>query len=175
MQIRQVDAAHFAADVRDFLGCLVEQGVEFLIVGGEAVILHGYPRVTGDLDVFYRRSVENVTRLFAALKAFWGGRVPGVRSASSLAEDGVIVQFGVPPHRIDLVNRIDGVSFDEAWEGRVRVRLVGLSRRITLHYIGVEALIANKRAIGRHKDLEDLRYLTGRTGRRRGPGRRPEC
>jgi threonine dehydrogenase-like Zn-dependent dehydrogenase len=106
MQVRQIDAAHFAADVRDFIACL--------------------------------------------------------------AEEGVIVQFGVPPHRADLVNRIDGVSFDEAWAGRVRVHLVGGSRRITVHYIGAEALIANKRAVGRHKDLEDLRYLSARSRRRRG-------
>ena len=159
MPTREISASHFAKDIRQCLECLVRQGVDFIVVGGEAVIYHGYPRVTGDVDVFYRLSEANTKRLFDALVSFWGGRVPGVRSPSSLGHDGIIVQFGVPPYRIDLINRIDGVSFENAWRGREQIVLVGGAHRIPISFIGLEALIRNKRAAGRPKDLDDLRYL----------------
>ena len=159
MPARKISASHFSEDIRQFLECLSAHDVEFIVVGGEAVIYHGYPRVTGDVDIFYRLSVVNAQRLFDALVSFWGGRVPGVRSPSSLGHDGIIVQFGVPPHRIDLINRIDGVSFEDAWRGREQAVLVGGKASMPLAYIGLDALIKNKKAAGRPKDLDDLRYL----------------
>ena len=106
MSAREISATHFADDIRDLLTRLVAHGVDFMLVGGEAVIYHGYPRVTGDIDVFYRLTLENAARLFDALREFWGGKIPGVRSASSLGQDGIIIQFGVPPNRVDFINRI---------------------------------------------------------------------
>ena len=69
------------------------------------------------------------------------------------------MQFGLPPNRIDLINTIDGVSFDEAWDGRVDAVMVGAESETPIPYIGVEALARNKRAVGRPKDLDDLDYL----------------
>ena len=89
----------------------------YLIVGGEAVIFHGYPRVTGDVDFFYENTPANTRRLFNALLDFWEGRIPGIAAPEELRKLGIILQFGRPPHRIDLMNRIDGVSFSEAWAG----------------------------------------------------------
>lgn len=74
-------------------------------------------------------------------------------------EEGIIIQFGVPPHRVDFINRIDGVGFAEARRSCEHVVMVGKDRRTRFRIIGLEALIANKRASGRPKDLDDLRYL----------------
>jgi hypothetical protein len=157
----EVDADHFSPDTRAFIQLLAAHGVRYLIVGGEAVILHGHVRLTGDVDFFFSTEEENVERLFAVLEEFWEGEVPGLSVAEDLAPAGTVVQFGVPPNRIDLINEIEGVSFDEAWQGRVECRLVTDGGEAPLWYLGLEELIRNKRATGRPKDLDDLDYLTG--------------
>lgn len=167
MQAHKIPAAHFGKDIREFLACLNRHGVEYLLVGGEAVIFYGYPRVTGDIDIFYRLTANNARRLYDALRDFWGGRIPGIRASSSLRKEGVIVQFGVPPNRIDLVNRIDAVEFDEALDTAVPIRLEGADPPLTLRMIGLEALIRNKKAAGRPKDLDDVRFLEAALTRRR--------
>jgi len=159
MPTRKIAASHFGKDILDFFACLNRHAVEYLLVGGEAVIFYGYPRVTGDVDVYYRLTRDNVRRLYDALSDFWGGRIPGIREPSSLEQDGIIVQFGAPPNRIDLINRIDGVSFDEALADAVKVAAEGRRAPTTLRIIGLDALIRNKRAAGRAKDLDDLRFL----------------
>lgn len=159
MPPRAINPSHFADDIRELLSCLADHKVDFMLVGGEAVIFHGYPRVTGDVDIFYRLTARNVQRLFDALRAFWGGKVPGIREASSLGQEGIIIQFGVPPHRVDFINRIDGIGFAEAWRSCEQVVMVEPGRRTVFRIIGLKALIVNKRASGRPKDLDDLRYL----------------
>lgn len=156
----RVDASHFSPDTRVFLESLAAKSVRYLIVGGEAVILHGHARLTGDVDFFYSRDRENLDRLFAALEDFWGGEVPGIESASDLAPEGLVVQFGQPPNRIDLVNDIDGVTFEEAWAGRLDAVVQTEKGDVLLAFIGLDALVKNKRASGRPKDLDDLAYLT---------------
>jgi hypothetical protein len=111
----RIDASHFSPDTRDFIGLLHSHEVRYLIVGGEAVIFHGHARLTGDVDFFFGREPANLARLFAALDAFWDGDVPGLTSAADLSPHGTIVQFGQPPNRIDLINAIEGVRFDEAF------------------------------------------------------------
>ena len=156
----RIDAAHFSPDTRAFLEALAEKGVRYLIVGGEAVILHGHVRLTGDVDFFFSRDQENVQRLFAALEEFWDGDVPGMGSWEALVPEGIVVQFGQPPNRIDLVNEIDGVTFDEAWPGRVAAMVQTERGDVPVTFIGLEALVRNKRSSGRPKDLDDLAYLT---------------
>jgi hypothetical protein len=90
-----------------------------VVVGGEAVIFHGYARFTGDAHFFYANGQQNVQALFRLLEAFWGGAVPGIATSGELMEPGLVVQFGRPPNRIDLLNRIDGVGFEEAWDTRL--------------------------------------------------------
>ena len=157
----RIDAAHFSADTRDFIELLHAHQVRYLIVGGEAVIFHGHARLTGDVDFFFDSRSANLDRLFAALAAFWDGDVPGLESADELCPAGIIVQFGQPPNRIDLINAIDGVDFVEAWDGRVEAVLEADDREVPVPFIGVEALVKNKLAVGRPKDLDDLSYLTG--------------
>lgn len=156
----RIDAEHFSPDTRVFIRLLHEHAVRYLVVGGEAVIFHGHARLTGDVDFFFANDVENRGRLYRALDAFWEGDVPGVRVAEELGPAGTIIQFGLPPNRIDLINEIEGVDFEEAWEGRVAAVMVGDSVETPLPYIGVDALVKNKRAAGRPKDLDDLDYLT---------------
>jgi hypothetical protein len=98
-----------------------------------------------------------------------GGDVPGLSVAEDLAPAGTVVQFGVPPNRIDLINEIEGVSFGEAWQGRVECRLVAEGDETSLWYLGLDELIKNKRATGRPKDfgrpgLSDRSRLTPETG-----------
>lgn len=154
-----VSIAHFSKDTADLLKLMVSHGVRFLVVGGEAVIFHGYARVTGDIDLFYERTEQNTRRLYDGLREFWQGRIPGVSSAVDFMEEGVIVQFGVPPNRIDLINRIDGVTFEAAWRGRVLVAVKDDSDAFSLNYIGLSGLLTNKKATGRPKDLADVAYL----------------
>lgn len=169
---KKIDAAAFSADTRDFLRVLHEKRVRYLIVGGEAVIFHGYARVTGDIDFFYARTEENVQRLYDALLTFWSGSVPGLQSYAELMEPGVIVQFGVPPYRIDLINRISGVTFEEAWPNRRQVDVRGEGFRVPTWFLGLDDLLRNKRASGRPKDLADVAFFaTGATLRPGGRGR----
>lgn len=163
MPRNELDAASFSEDIRDFLLLLHKHDVRYLIIGGEAVIFHGYARLTGDIDFFYELSEENTRRLFATLQEFWRGSVPGVKTADELLQPGVIMQFGVPPNRIDLVNRIDGVDFSEAWPNRQTVRLQSGDPGVAIHYLGLPDLLSNKKAAGRAKDLDDLRYLENQT------------
>jgi len=154
-----MNASHFSPDTLEFLRLLFVHKVQYVIVGGEAVIYYGYARLTGDVDFFYNSSQENSQRLYDALYEFWGGKIPGVNSFIELQTDGTIFQFGQPPNRIDLINKIDGVAFDEAWKSRIENEIEWESQCILVFYIGLNELIQNKEATRRGKDLEDLKYL----------------
>ncbi|MEZ4425633.1 MAG: nucleotidyltransferase [Gemmatimonadota bacterium] len=155
----RLDPSHFSPDTCAFLEALAARDVRYLIVGGEAVVLHGHVRLTGDVDFFFARDRQNLERLFSALQEFWDGDVPGIEAPEELGPVGLVVQFGQPPNRIDLVNDIDGVSFDEAWPDRVEAVIGTEQGDVRLAFIGLEALVKNKRASGRPKDLDDLSYL----------------
>jgi hypothetical protein len=150
---------YFSQDVQEILSLLFKHKVRYLIVGAEAVIFHGFARLTGDIDIFFEPSPKNCRALFSALREFWAGPVPGIGSPAELATKGTIIQFGCPPNRIDLINTISGVNFPEAWTGRSPRTLIVRKQSVTVHYIGLSALIKNKEACGRPKDLEDLIYL----------------
>jgi len=85
--------------------------------------------------------------------------VPGLAGPEELMDAGIVVQFGVPPNQIDLITSIDGVEFADAWPGRVEAVLVSPDGEVPLPFIGLDALIQNKQASGRAKDLDDLSYL----------------
>ncbi|MFM8807427.1 MAG: hypothetical protein ACKOJB_00720 [Chthoniobacterales bacterium] len=158
-ETNQVDAGAFSQDVRDFMRCLQEHGVRHMIVGGNAVIFHGFIRYTGDIDFFYEDTTENRLALWTALRAFWGGAVAEASSPDDLASPGAVLQFGRPPNRIDLLNRIEGVEFAEAWPRRVTAHLCDEKGNLALHYLGKDDLLANKRACGRRRDLDDCDAL----------------
>jgi len=155
----RIDEGHFSPDICSFIELLHAHRVRYLIVGGEAVIFHGHVRLTGDVDFFFANDPANLDRVFAALDEFWDGDVPGLKGPEDLSAEGTIVQFGLPPNRIDLINSIDGIEFAEAWSGRVDAVLVTTGGDVPIPFIGLEALAINKRATGRPKDLDDLSYL----------------
>lgn len=154
-----IEAGHFSPDTVEFIRRLHQFRVKFVMVGGEAVIFHGHVRFTGDVDFFYENSRENSAALFQALTAFWGGEIPGIKQMEEFLEPGIIVQFGRPPNRIDLLNRIDGVSFDEAWSTKLELSISDQETAIPLYMVSREKLIQNKRASARPKDSDDLRFL----------------
>jgi len=159
MPQHQLEASYFSPDILEFIKLLHARQVRYVVVGGEAVIYYGHARLTGDIDFFYDCSPQNTAALFAALEVFWGGNVPGIQRAEEFQDKGVIVQFGRPPNRIDLLNQIDGVNFPEAWEDHVIVCLRIGAEEIPLYYLSLAKLILNKRASGRAKDQEDLKFL----------------
>ena len=152
-------ASYFSKDVQDFLRLLAAHGVKYLIVGGEAVIYYGHARLTGDVDFFFEPSRKNVVKLYKVLKDFWSGDIPGIKASGELMEEGLILQFGVLPNRIDLINQISGVSFREAWKNKLEWSIQSGGEEVPIYFIGLDELIKNKKAIGRPKDLEDLKYL----------------
>lgn len=166
MASRIIEGAAFSPDVLAFLRLLAQHRVRYLVVGGEAVIYHGYPRVTGDVDFFYENTSGNTRRLFSALLQFWDARIPGIAAADELREEGMILQFGRPPHRIDLMNQIDRVHFADAWPSRVRLRLQTATDLVPATYINLPLLLKNKRATKRPKDMEDVRFLSAQLKRR---------
>jgi predicted nucleotidyltransferase len=147
--------AKLPQDFADLLTELCEAEVEFLLVGGWAVILYGHVRATDDIDIYVRPSEENAQRVFTALTAFGAPlRAHGVVSGH-FAREGDAYRFGIAPLKVELLTKISGVSFDEALQGSRTFDLDG--HRIP--YIGRLALIANKKAAGRHKDLADVEEL----------------
>lgn len=154
-----ISAAHFSPDTQDLIRLLHRHEVRYLIVGGEAVIHYGHVRLTGDVDFFYATDPANCDRLYAALESFWSGPVPALASAAELSEPDLVLQFGRPPNRIDLLARISGVAFEQAWPNRRAVPVDFGGEVLALRYIGLQDLLRNKRASGRPKDLDDLRYL----------------
>ena len=149
----------FSSDTKEFIRLLQAHRVKYVIVGGVAVIFHGHVRFTGDVDFFYADDAPNIDALFDALKSFWAGSIPGIETSEELAETGVIIQFGRPPNRIDLMNRIDGVGFAHAWDTRIEFGIPDPSGEIVAFMLSREQLIQNKRSTGRPKDQEDLTFL----------------
>jgi hypothetical protein len=154
-------------DFQDFLRLLNASRVSYLVIGGYAVAYHGYVRYTGDLDIFVELSVSNATRLVSALRDF-GFNLPQLKPALFL-QKGRIVRLGYEPMRLEILNDIDGVSFEECYRERRRSRVGGLS----INFIDLTHLLKNKRASGRQKDLADLEALTAKAARTRRRRRKP--
>ena len=140
-------------DFSEFLKLLNAARADYLLIGGYAVGYHGYARTTDDFDVWVRTDVENAERIVSALRAF-GFDVPALRPELFL-EDDQVIRMGVPPHRIEVMTTISGVTFDECWPGRVEMEWDG----VPVAVIGLECLRKNKLASGRLKDLADLEQL----------------
>jgi hypothetical protein len=132
---------------------LSDEGVKFLLVGAYALAVHGYPRATKDIDFFVWADSENAAKLLRALARF-GTPIKDL-SVADFASEGSVFQIGVGPRRIEILTRIDGVTFPEAYARRLTVSL----ECIDVPVISREDLIANKRASGRTQDLADIERL----------------
>ena len=142
-------------DFRDIIEFLLEHDVEFVLVGAHALAVHGVARATGDIDLWVRPTGPNAQRVCAALRAFGAPLAAHGVGPAELSKEDVIYQLGLPPRRIDILTSIDGVSFEEAWEGRVEQVVAGLEVPV----LGRKELLRNKRAAGRPKDLADIAML----------------
>ena len=137
----------------ELLTLLEDNKVEYVIVGGYAMAYHGYPRFTKDIDIFYRNTPENIKKIRKALIEF--GFNDNDLPESIFSESGNIIQFGVVPLRVDIINEIDGINFDDVYKNSVR----GKYGEIEVNFIGRIELIKNKMASGRDQDLLDAKKL----------------
>ena len=150
-------------DFRDLLLALHDAGAEFVVLGGYAVAFHGHPRATKDLDILVRADAANATRVYRALAAFGAPLESFDVAESDFATYDGVLQIGLPPRRIDILNRASGIRFEDAVASGDGLELEG--RRIP--FIGLEALLRNKRAAGREQDLADVKALDAVTKSRR--------
>ena len=144
-------------DLREFIESLNSRRVDYIVVGGHAVAFHGHPRFTGHIDFFVRPSSQNAERLVEAITEFGFSELH--LSADTFTRPNTVVQLGYPPNRIDLLTSISGVDFEEAWSNKAPGELDGLP----VFFLGRDALLKNKRASGRDKDLVDVNKLSAVT------------
>jgi predicted nucleotidyltransferase len=142
-------------DLKELLRAFNEKEIEYLLVGGHAVMKYTEPRFTKDLDVWIRNSPENAAKVYEALAEFGAplekdGLVPADFAATDMT-----YQIGVAPVRIDILTHITGVRFDEAWPNREGSIFLG----VPVHFISLRDLIVNKTAVGRSSDLEQLERI----------------
>ncbi len=143
----------FESDYADLLTSFNSNGVRYLVVGAYAVGYHGDARATLDFDVWIEANSQNAVRVYRALASF-GAPLEKI-DVEEFAKPDLVFQIGVYPLRIDVITEVDGVTFAEAWEQRSIGSILGVEATI----IGRRALIANKKAAGRDKDLIDVRRL----------------
>jgi len=142
-------------DFLDLADALLAAEVEFLVVGAFALAQHGLLRATADIDFVVRPSPENATRVVAALRSFGAPLASVGVGEADFAAPGQTYQMGIKPRRIDILTELSGVTFEDAWAGRITKQVFGRS----VPFIGVDALRRNKLASARPKDLADAAWL----------------
>lgn len=143
-------------DFQDFIRLLNRHGVEYLVVGGYAVAIHGYVRYTGDIDFFIALNPDNAQKMVDVFHAF-GFNMRELNQALFL-DKGKIIRIGTEPMRLEVLNQIDGVEFSDCYKNRKELRSGGLH----INFIGLAELVKNKRATGRGKDQIDAEELEKR-------------
>ena len=140
-------------DYKEILQILLNNKAKFLIVGAYAMGAYGYPRATGDLDIWIEASPENSKKLCKSLSEF-GSPMNNI-TENTFTEKGIIFQIGVAPRRIDIITHIDGVSFEEAYKTKESIEI----EDIQVPFLSKENLIKNKESTDREKDRLDADYL----------------
>ena len=140
----------------ELLKLLEENQVEYVVVGGYAVAFYGYPRFTKDIDIFFNNSELNVKRIKKALISF--GFTDKDLPDDLFYEKGNIIQFGIEPLRVDIINEIDGVNIEDALKNSTR----GKYGKVEINFIGINELIKNKESTGREQDIIDAKKLKER-------------
>jgi len=154
-------------DYKDMLQALVDEKVEFLLVGAYALAAHGYPRATMDIDIWVMPSPDNADAVLRAVRRF-GAPLHSLTKAD-LVKEGTVFQIGVAPRRIDIITAASGLNFGEASSRATSVQIEGITVRIP----SIADLIRNKRASGRTKDIADAEALEELTGSEGVAGSRP--
>ncbi len=142
-------------DYKEMLQLLLKNKVDFLVVGAYAMGVHGYPRATGDFDLWISASPENSANVYNSLKEF--GAPLAELDKDTFCEEGIVFQIGVAPRRIDIITKIHGVDFKNAYQTKINVEIEGIS----IPFISKENLIKNKESTGREKDKLDASFLKG--------------
>ena len=140
-------------DYKEMLSTLLEEDVRFLLVGAYALAAHGYPRATGDIDIFIQPDEDNAEKVYKALVKF-GAPLQDI-TVEDFSTSGTIFQIGVAPRRIDIINSIDGVAFEDAYRDRVIVEIESLP----IPVLSKDDMITNKSSTGRMKDQADADTL----------------
>ena len=140
-------------DFKEFLELLNKHKVEYLLIGGYAVSYYGYPRYTGDIDIWINKRIKNAKKIVDVIREF-GFDVPDL-SYESFTRENIIRRMGNPPLRIDILTSIDGVDFDECFKLKIIAEVDG----IKVNFISCNKLKENKKATGRLQDMSDLENL----------------
>jgi hypothetical protein len=140
-------------DFRDFLRLLNSYDVRYLLVGGYAVGYHGYPRATGDMDIWIEMSESNSEKVASAFRDF--GMPEEAMTESLFLEENTVIRMGVPPVRLEVITSASGVDFNECYSNREVIEIDS----ILINFISLQDLKKNKRAAGRYKDMDDLEHL----------------
>jgi len=149
------DPPSWNEDFDAMVDALQAEQVDFVVVGAHALAAHGIARATGDFDLLVRASPEGADRVLRALARFGAPIAQHGVTREDFETPGAVYQIGLPPRRIDLLTAISGVDFERAWSTRTEVSLHGR----TLPVLGYDALLENKRAAGRPKDVLDAQML----------------
>ena len=140
-------------DYKEMLLTLLEEDVKFLLVGAYALAALGFPRATGDMDIFIQPDENNAEKVYKALIKF-GASLQNI-TIKDFSTSGTIFQIGVIPRRIDIINSIDGVTFEDAYRDRVIIEIESISIPI----LSKDNMIKNKNSTGRAKDKVDAETL----------------
>ena len=143
-------------DYKEMFQLLLEEQVDFILVGAYALAAHGYPRATGDIDIWVKADEINSISIYKALERF-GAPVDQI-TVNEFATEGIVFKIGVTPRRIDIITHLDGISFDEADEDKIIVKVEGLK----LPILSFDKLIKNKLSTGRERDELDVKLLKKR-------------
>jgi len=146
----------FNDDFRDFIKVLNDTDVDYVLVGGYAVILHGYRRTTGDLDIWVNTTKENYLKLRKALLNF-GLPTTDLSEQNFLDNDAIeIFTYGIAPVSIDIMKKVKGLNFEEVFSSSQ----LFIDQDLTVRFISYQQLVKAKKAAGRYKDLDDLEKLS---------------
>ena len=146
----------FQKDFEDFITLCNKYELEYLVIGGFAVSVHGYPRTTKDLDVCINKTEENSKKVLEILKEFGFGSLNF--KMEDFLKDDMIAQLGYPPIRIDILNDLNGIDFNVAFKNKRIVNMNG----VPTNFIGYNELLINKQNAGRDQDLLDIKKLKER-------------
>ena len=141
-------------DYKEMLQILLRNEVNFLVVGAYAMAAYGYPRATGDFDIWVDTTLENSQRIYKSVSDF--GAPLAEITERTFTEKGIVFQIGVAPRRIDIITHIDGVEFHNAYQDKEEVEIENMK----ISFLSKSNLIKNKKSTGREKDKIDIIYLT---------------
>jgi hypothetical protein len=146
----------FNEDFRDFIAALNKYEVEYFLVGGYAVILHGYRRSTGDMDIWVNVTADNHRKLIKAYLDF-GLPTADISEVNFLRNDDMdVFTYGTPPVCIEILKRVKGCDFDEAY----KISKLFDENGLLIRFVHINTLIEAKKASGRYKDLDDIEKLS---------------